>query len=76
MDTVCFGMSRDPLLIVEAPTRPLEASLYTLAVLIRMGSSLNLGPFWGPFYQGAVLYWGPKKGPYFAELPKKTKIVL
>ena len=25
-----------------------------------MGSSLNLGPFWGPFYKGAVLYWGLK----------------
>ena len=25
-----------------------------------MGISLNWGPFWGPSYKGAVLYWGPK----------------
>ena len=31
----------------------------------RMGSSLN----WGPFYKGAVLYWGPKREPSFRELP-------
>ena len=41
MVTACFGMSRDPFLRVEAPTRPLKAFLYTLAVLIRMGSSLS-----------------------------------
>ena len=34
-----------------------------------MGSSLNLGPVQGLFYKGAVLYWGPKKGPEFRELP-------
>ena len=34
-----------------------------------MGSSLNFGPFGGPFYKDAVLYWGPKKGPDFGELP-------
>ena len=34
-----------------------------------MGSSLTLGPFGGPFDTGAVLYWGPKQGPYFRELP-------
>ena len=21
------------------------------------------GPFWGPFYKGAVVYWGLKQGP-------------
>ena len=28
---------------------------------ILMGSSQNSGPFWGPFYKGAVLFWGPTK---------------
>ena len=27
------------------------------------GSSLIRVPFRVPFYKGAVLYWGPKKGP-------------
>ena len=40
-----------------------------LDVKRNMGSSLEQGPFWGPFYKGAVLYWGPTKGPYFRELP-------
>ena len=35
-----------------------------------MGSSLNEGPFWCSVYKGAVLYWGPKRGPEFRELPK------
>ena len=35
----------------------------------RIGSSLNQGPFSGPYYKGAVLYWGPKRGPEFRELP-------
>ena len=26
-----------------------------------MGSSLNEGPVWYPFYLGAVLSWGPQK---------------
>ena len=25
-----------------------------------MGSSLNWGPFWDPFYKGAVVWWGPE----------------
>ena len=28
-----------------------------------VGSSLNEGPFLGPFYKGAVPYWVPKKEP-------------
>ena len=28
-----------------------------------MGSSPKQGPFWGPCYTGAVLHWGPKRGP-------------
>ena len=36
---------------------------------IYMGSCLNEGLFWGPFYKGAVLYWGCNKGPEFRELP-------
>ena len=27
-----------------------------------MGSSLHQGPFQGSFYEGAVLYLGPKQG--------------
>ena len=34
-----------------------------------MGSSLNQAPFKGPLYKGAVLSWGPNKGPQFRELP-------
>ena len=29
----------------------------------------NLGSLLGSFYKGAVLYWGPKQGPEFRELP-------
>ena len=28
-----------------------------------VGSSLHEGPFSGPVYKGAVLCWGPKRGP-------------
>ena len=28
-----------------------------------LGSLLNQGPCWGPFYKGAVLYWGRENGP-------------
>ena len=33
-----------------------------------LGRFSGYGPFWGPFCKGAVVYWGPKKGPYFREL--------
>ena len=28
-----------------------------------MDSSLPSSPFEGPFYKGAVVYWGPKRDP-------------
>ena len=31
--------------------------------MYHMGSSLKSGPFEGSFYNGAVLHWGPKRGP-------------
>ena len=34
-----------------------------------MDSSLNLGPFLGSFYKGAVLYWGPKRAPNLENYP-------
>ena len=33
-------------------------------------------PFGGPFYQGAVLSWGPKKGPELREVPKYQNLHL
>ena len=30
---------------------------------------------WGPFCKGAVLYWGPKKGPYNVESAPGIRIL-
>ena len=32
-----------------------------------MGSSLKYSPYWGSVLKGAVMYWGPKEGPYFRD---------
>ena len=32
-----------------------------------VGSVLRWGPFGDPVYKGAVLYWGPRKGPRSAK---------
>ena len=34
-----------------------------------MGSSLNSGPFKGPFAKGAGLYLGPKRNPILEKFP-------
>ena len=34
-----------------------------------MGSSLNWGPFGGPLYKGAVLYFGPTRDPNVESYP-------
>ena len=36
--------------------------------MLYMGSALFWGTLWGPLQKGAVLYRGPKQGPYFREL--------
>ena len=36
-----------------------------------MDSSLNQGPFQGPFDKDAVLFWDPKWDPSFRELPMR-----
>ena len=38
----------------------------------KQGGSLRQGPFSVPFYRGAIVYWGPKKGPWFRERPNST----
>ena len=55
-------------LSVLGQTLPLSRSGLQKAIILtsrHMGSSLNSGPFGGPSYKGAVLYWGPEKGPSF-----------
>ena len=39
-------------------------------------SPLNYGPFQDPFCKGAVVFWGPKKGPECRELPIWTTILV
>ena len=39
-----------------------------------MGSSLNLGPFLGPFYKGSVLDWDLKGGPNLENSPCRLSV--
>ena len=36
---------------------------------VQFGQFSEFGCLLGSLYKGAVLYWGPRKGPLFRELP-------
>ena len=51
--------------VLRLPDSGLHAGKFTAqGSHVHVGSSLNFGSLFGvPFYKGAVLYWGSKRGP-------------